>query len=106
MAFCLLVCLAFGTTSASAKDSRFMVIASHTPEDCLKTLDEANAKGKKFLGQFEWGCMVGDHTGYAMVEAKDEASVKSMLPASMQSAKIVKINKFTADQIKSFHEKK
>jgi hypothetical protein len=94
------------TSPAQAGNTKFYVSASHTPEECLKTLDEASAKGSKFLGTFEWGCMSGDHTGYAFVEAKDEAAVKAMLPASMQNAKIVKVNKFTEKQIKSFHEMK
>jgi hypothetical protein len=88
-----------------AKNTRFFVTASHTPEQCLKTLDEANAKGSKLLSTLEWGCMAGDHTCYAIIDAKDEAAVKAMLPASMQNAKIVKVTKLSAEQIKSFHEK-
>jgi hypothetical protein len=85
---------------------RFLVEAKHTPEECLKTLDEVSAKGSKTLARFEWGCMAGDHTGYAIVEAVDEAAVKAMLPAGMQNAHIVRLEKFTAEQIKGFHEKK
>ena len=96
---------AVGFTPAQAGE-RFQVISRHTPENCLKVLDEVSAKNPKLLSRFDWGCMAGDHTGYAVVEAKDEAGVKAMLPAGMQDAKIVKLNKFTTEQIKSFHEKK
>ena len=74
------------------------------PEDCLKVLDETELKNQKLLGKFDWGCMAGDHTGYANIEGKDEAAVKEMLRASMQNARPVKLNKFTAAEIKSFHE--
>jgi len=97
--------VAFAATFALAKDARFIVVAHHTPEECLKALDEVSAKGTSLLAKFDWGCMAGDHTGYAIIEAKDEVGVKAMLPASMQNAEIVKLNKFTVEQIKSFHEK-
>jgi hypothetical protein len=96
---------AVSASPAVAKDSRFFVTAGHTPEECLKTLDEVNAKGQKLLSTLEWGCMSGDHTCYALIDAKDEAAVKDMLPPSMKNAKIVKVSKFSAQQIKSFHEK-
>ena len=63
-------------------------------------------KNQKLLGKFNWGYTAGDHTGYAIIEGIDEAAVKEMLPASMQNARIVKLNKFTAAGIKSFHGKK
>jgi hypothetical protein len=86
--------------------NRYMVEVKHTPEECLKTLDEINAKSSALLSKFEWGCMSGDHTGYGIVEAESEAAVKAMLPSSMADAHIVKLNKFTPQQIKAFHAKK
>ncbi len=106
MALVILGVLAVPSATAAAGNSKFMVIAPHTPEDCLKVLDEVKGKSPTLLSDFEWGCMAGDHTGYAIITAKDEGAVKAMLPPSMQEAKIVKLNKFTAAQIKAFHEKK
>jgi hypothetical protein len=105
LAVAVLLLAAFSPTAVVASNSHFMVVASHTPEECLKVLDEVNAKGAKLLSAFEWGCMAGDHTGYAFVDAKDEDAVRAMMPASMQHAKITKVTKFSAQQIKSFHEK-
>jgi hypothetical protein len=106
----ILLFVAFLVTTAGASSAlageKFQIISSHTPETCLKTLDEVSAKNPKLLSKFDWGCNAGDHTGYAVVEAKDEAAVRAMLPAGMQDAKIVKLNKFTMAQIKSFHESK
>ncbi len=96
---------AWSVSPVFASGSKFMVIAAHTPEACLKVLDDVSAKGK-MLAKFDWGCMANDHTGYMIVEAKDEAAVKAMLPETMKNAKVVKLTKFTAEQIKSFHEKK
>jgi hypothetical protein len=107
----LLLIGAFGLSSvaplqASPKTHpRFLVTAHHTKEECVKALDEAKETGTKFLDQCDWGCMAGDHTAYVILEGKDEAAVRSSLPKSWASAKITPLNKFTADQIASFHKK-
>jgi len=83
----------------------FIVESPHTKAECLKTLDEVNAKGPEYLSKFSWGCMTGNHTGYAEFEAKDEKEARENLPPSVQSkAKVVEVSQFTPQQIKSFHE--
>ena len=92
-----------GTASAVAANSRYLVTAPHTKEECLKALDEVQATGTQLLSKTDWGCMAGDHTAYVILEAKNEAALKKMVPASWGDAKIVKLNKFTAKEIESFH---
>ena len=89
----------------SPKDQRFLVMAPHTKEECLKTLDETQAFSKELLAKIDWGCMAGDHTAYVVLTAKDEDAVKKMLPADWTKARIVKVNKFTPEEIVSFHKK-
>jgi hypothetical protein len=107
----LLLIAAFGlsgvaTVQASPKDhARFLITAHHTKEECVKALDEAKETGTKFLDQCDWGCMAGDHTAYVVLEGKDEATVRKSLPKSWAGAKITPLNKFTPDQIASFHKK-
>jgi hypothetical protein len=87
--------------------SKYYVQIKHTPEQCLKTLDDIKGKGDAVLSKFEWGCMSGDHTAYAFLEGKSEADVKALLPKDLQaSAKIQKVDKFTADQIEKIHKDK
>jgi hypothetical protein len=51
--------------------------------------------------------MSGNHTGYAFLEGTSEANVKQMLPKDIQeTAKIQKVDKFTADQIEKLHKEK
>jgi len=97
-----------GKTAKKERTARslYFVQLPHTPEECLKAMDEVVAKSSKLLAKVNWACMAGDHTGYAFVEAASESAVRDMLPASQRDkARIVKVNKFTAEQIKSFHEK-
>jgi hypothetical protein len=94
-----------GIASAAPSESKYLVTAPHTKEECLKALDEVKATSKKLLEKFDWGCMSGDHTGYLMVEARDEAAVRKMLPSSWGNTRIQPLNKFTPAQIESFHKK-
>ncbi len=84
--------------------TRFIIESPHTKEECLKALDETLAEGPAILNKFDWGCGSGDHTGYAIVDAEDESTVKSMIPGFLRyKAKIVQVGKFTPEQIKSYH---
>jgi hypothetical protein len=93
--------------STSAKTNVYFVQITHTPEQCLKTLDDMKSKGDAFLSKFEFGCMSGDHTGYAFLTGKSEEDVRQMLPKDQQvTAKIQKVDKFTPDQIQKLHKNK
>ncbi|MBI5886749.1 MAG: hypothetical protein HZB85_09260 [Deltaproteobacteria bacterium] len=85
--------------------SRYLILSPHTKEDCLKALDEVLAKGASVLNKFEWGCMAGDHTGYAIVDAENEVKARDIIPASLRAkARVVQLGKFTPEQIRSFHK--
>lgn len=87
--------------------STFLIVSPHTPEECLQVLDETSAMGAANLSKWEWGCMTGDHTGYAMVQAASDEDALKMVPESVRAnAKVTKLNKFSAAQIKALHEKK
>ena len=85
---------------------RYLVESPHTQQECLRALDEILAKGTGVLAEYEWGCMDGDHTGYAIVEARSESEAKETIPAFLAGkARVVKLNKFTPEQIRDFHRK-
>lgn len=85
---------------------RYFVESPHTPEECLRALDETLAKGTGTLAKYEWGCMAGDHTGYAIVEARSESEAKESIPSFLGGkARVVKLNRFTPEQIRDFHRK-
>jgi len=86
--------------------ARFLIITPHTAEECLKSLDDYVAQNPDLLKKLDWGCMVGDHTGYVVVEAADETAARNMLPADeRKAARIIQVNKFTVEQIQEFHKK-
>ena len=86
--------------------AQYLIESPHTKEECLRSLDEYLAKGTDVLDKFSWGCGVGDHTGYAIVDVESEAEAKNLVPDFLLGkTKIVKVNKFTPEQIKAYHEK-
>ena len=83
---------------------QFMVVLPHTDGDCLKVLDEGAAMGSAALSKWRWGCMAGDHTGYALIEAEGEAEALETVPATVRSkAKAIPVQTLTVEQIQSFH---
>ncbi len=85
--------------------STYFVQMPHTHEQCMTALVEMKDKGDKLLSEFEYGCMSGDHTAYGFLEGSSEESIRNMLPASeKKTAKINKVNKFSAAEIEKMHK--
>ena len=45
--------------------SEYLIESSHTPEECMKALDEFGGKGPEVLAGFEFGCGHDVHTGWS-----------------------------------------
>jgi len=86
--------------------ARYMIESPHTEEECLRALDEELEKGRDILGKFDFGCKVGDHTAYAIVDVKGKNDALNLVPFFLQNkARIVEVGKITPEMIKSFHTK-
>ena len=86
--------------------ARYLIESPHTMSECLKALDETLAMGDAKLAQWDWGCMSGDHRGWVVVEAENEATARNMVPSIVRKkAKIVKVDKFTRGDIEGIHIK-
>jgi hypothetical protein len=93
------------TTKTSTKMNVYFVQTTHTPDQCLNNLNEMKGKGDAYLSKFEFGCMSGNHTGYAFLEGTSEQNVREMLPKDAQAnAKILKVDKFTVAQVENLHK--
>ena len=91
-------------TQSKNKNQKYHVMASHTKEECLNTLNETKTKGNNLLSKLEWGCKGGDHTAYGFLEGSDEAAIKRMMPTAMQNkVKINMVDRFTAEEIEKMH---
>jgi hypothetical protein len=71
---------------------RFLVQVPHDPEPlaCAKVVDVFLRTGSHYLAGADWGCSDGD--------SKEEA--RQVVPAALRAeTRVVKLNKFTLDQI-------
>jgi hypothetical protein len=86
--------------------AKFIIEAPHTNQGCLEALDDMATKDPKFLASFNWGCVGGYHTGWAVVDAKDEKSARNLMPPPLRNqARIFAVGNFTREQIIAKHKK-
>jgi len=84
---------------------RYLITSPHTLEDCLRVLDGFLQAGAHYLTKAEWGCQAGVHTGWLIVEANDDRDAELMVPPVFRrNAQVVRLNQFTAEQVRKFHE--
>ena len=78
--------------------NRYLIETPHTGEECLDLIKVLNAQG--YLWNFDWGCRAGIHSGWAVIEAEDEAQARMAVPPLVRGrARIIKLNKFDASTI-------
>ena len=74
---------------------RYIVISSHTAEDCRAAVKYFREYHAGFLTHFEWGCYDNDHTAYAIIEADSHQNAKlSVPPLFRDKVKVVKLTHF------------
>jgi len=102
----LLTFLLLSAVSLYSQSSQtYLIIATHTTQECMASMDELKNKGDAFLSNVYWGCKTGDHTAYVIVEAESEAAARTQLPANERDkAKVIPVNKFTVEQIETMHK--
>ena len=85
--------------------ARYLIELPHTKEDCLEALDSVVAFSNSLLDRIDWGCGDNHHTGWLVIEAQDANAARMMVPTNIRDrAKAVKLTKFSAGQVKAFHE--
>jgi hypothetical protein len=81
---------------------RFLIEVPHEPEtrECALAVQVFLTTGSHFLKNAEWGCLDGEHKGWIIVELDNKEEARNILPPNYRSqAKIVKLNKFSIEEI-------
>ena len=87
--------------------TRYIIQASHEPSPaaCLRMLDAFLQAGAHYLMNADWGCMAGEHQSWIIVEANNDAEARLMVPPVIRNtALLVKLNRFTPEQIRAMHQ--
>jgi hypothetical protein len=84
--------------------AKYLLHATHDPEECIRLLDSYLQAGAHYLTHAEWGCEAGVHEEWIIVEAEDDAGAALMVPPIIRNqAEVVRLNRFTPDQIRAMH---
>ncbi len=80
---------------------QFLVVSPHTEEDCSKVVKLTLAIG--YLTHFHWGCKVGDHTAYAIIEAENEQEALLSIPTVVRNkAKAIKVIQYDPKDVQGW----
>lgn len=84
---------------------RYLIQLTHEDEHdaCVRALHAVKQYGSHLVTHMEWGCKDGIHSGWSTGECEDRNEALRMVPPEMrQDALIVKIDKFTPDEIEQW----
>jgi hypothetical protein len=84
---------------------KYFIEVPHEAEQvaCAKAVKVLLTTGSHFLTNADWGCFDGEHKAWITVEAGSKEEARSILPVPYRSqAKIVKLNKWTLQEIDGF----
>jgi hypothetical protein len=82
--------------------ARFLIEVPHEAEQraCAIAIQLLLQTGSHYLTNADWGCMDGDHKGWVIVDVDSKEQARGILPPVYRSqAKIVKLNKFSLEEI-------
>lgn len=85
--------------------ARYIIEDTHEEKDCVQLLDAFMHAGAHYLTNAEWGCEAGDHTAWILIEAESDDEARLMVPPVIRNrARLVRLNRFTPEQIRAFHD--
>ena len=87
--------------------ARFLIEVPHDTEKvaCARAVQAFLETGSHFLANADWGCMDGDHTAWLIVDVDTREEARFILPPSVRpAARIVKLNRFTMQDIDEVFE--
>jgi len=82
--------------------ARYLLEVEHDKEEraCLKAVEVFLTSGSHFLTNADFGCEDGEHKAWIIADAENKDEARFLLPPAFRRiAKIVKLSKFTLEQI-------
>ncbi len=82
--------------------ARFLIETRHTSEHdgCVRALDAITRFGSHFATHAEFGCEVGEHAGWLIVDVDDLETASQMVPPQYrEGAKVIRLSRWTREQI-------
>jgi hypothetical protein len=71
-------------------NTRYLIEVPHDEDECLWVMDEIIGRGPQYAQLFWWGCPVGEHKGWVMLDGPGrEAVVEEALPPTLRARAVV-----------------
>ncbi len=86
---------------------RYLIQVPHDPSllGCRRALEALAEQGSHFIARTDWGCEVGEHKGWLIVEAEDDTDAQRMVPPVIRkTASVVRLNRFTPERWQAEHQ--
>jgi len=87
---------------------RYLIELTHEDDHvaCVQALDAIQRYGAHIFTNAEWGCKVGVHCGWLIVELDSEREAMQLVPPEFRdSARIVEIERFSREYVMSLKRK-
>ena len=82
--------------------AKFLIEVPHSAEvgACARVVQIFLKTGSHFLTHADWGCMDGEHKAWIVADVENKEEACSIVPPALRSqAKIIRLNKFTMEEI-------
>jgi hypothetical protein len=70
---------------------RYLIEVPHTADECLWVMDELLGRGPFQQYLFWWGCSIGEHSAWALIEASGRGeALEEVVPPTLRRRAIVR----------------
>ncbi len=82
--------------------AKYMIEVPHEGDElsCLRAVEILISTGSHYLTHADWGCKDGVHKAWTTVDVEKKEEARAIIPPAYRSqAKIVKLNKFSREEV-------
>ena len=93
-------------TRTKRTNTRYLIEVPHEPDECLWVMDEIVGRGPQYAGLFWWGCHVGEHSGWTILDgAGREAVLEEALPPVLRGRAVVhRLARIDGPELRDWHD--
>lgn len=93
-------------TGPKRTKTRYLIEVPHEADECLWVMDEIVGRGPQYADLFWWGCQVGEHRAWVMLDGSGrEAVLEEALPPVLRSRAIVhRLSRVDGPELRGRHD--
>lgn len=86
--------------------TRFLVEVPHAPDECAWAMNEIVGRGPQYGHLFWWGCHVGEHKAWAMLDGtgREEVLEEALTPVLRRHAVVHRLSRIDGREVRQWKE--